>query len=704
MGQPRQQGDFLQTDYFDNVGGLNVSDSPFRVLENQAVAGANYDYVVTGGFRKRSGHTRLNGSADSVLPTTGVFVHTDNSNTKTLLRATSTTLQSINKTSGASTTISSDEATPATAPFASTQPVVFSQFNTASNITTWMAGGGQATGVLTGYNGTSYTKNGVAPAAGSISVVDSGAAGSSFGNVAYKYTVVMYKAGTGSTSNAALDAGVTPAAGKKIDIDLGGITSYDTTRYSQIWIYRSASGASAVTGFTTGDLVAKIAFNGTTYTISSDDGTGSITGDTYRDAGGYISTSVAVPRANSLILDNSVLPEGTYNTVVSYRRRLVTAQASTVYLSDLNKPESWPTVNTITIPSGGPITALGVINFNTPTTSSTDEVLIVFKERECWVIQGNNFVTYSGSYDPFGILTQSADIRLLFGDYVGCVSQPLIVNANGYIYWIDYRGVYLWDGSGKPTYCSRLIEYDFSSDGDIDFNNLVYGTGVFLRRQNQIYWFMSSKTYGVNKFVLKLDLRLTLTGINVNMVGGVLNGVFAKDSLTYNVYGAYSAIISAAEVLYSAGNEGRIWTMYDNLNGDGGSAIAFSYRSKPLELGSLGTIKRVHKVIAWCQEGNTNNLTLNFWSNYRVIDSYKTTLAEQITSQVSTAVWDQSTWDTTYWDSQYRTYAPVVFNLSSPDMGTEGEAFTFEFQQQDLNSPVIVAGFSVLYSTIGVRS
>ena len=697
--QPRQQGELIQADFFDNVGGLNTSDSPFRVQDNQAVAGANYDYVVTGGFRKRPGHTCLNSSGvDSVLATLGTYVHTDLTNTKTLLRAAGTKLQTINKTTGASTVVTDDTVSAGTSVFTSSQPVCFSQFNTTSNSITWLAGGGQASAILSGYNGTTFTSNGVTPFAGSITVASGGAGSTSLGTGNYYYAVVAYKASTGSTSNASIDSSVyASTAGNYADIQLSGITAYDTTKYTQIWIYRSVIGGSSA--FTSGDLVAKIAYNGSTYTVSS--GSGSIVSTSkYRDDGGYISTSTPTPRANNIILDNSVLPAGTYNTVVSYRRRLVTAQASTLYFSDLNKPESWPTNNYIQIPSGGPITALAVINYNTSSVSDVNELLIVFKERECWIVQGSNFTTYT---DPNGIITRSADITLIFCDYVGCVAQPLIVNANNFIYWIDYRGVYLWDGSDKPRYCSRPIEYDFTSDGDFDLTNLQYGIGTFLRRQNQVYWVLASKTYGTNKVMLKLDLRLTLPRLDISLSGGMVEGVFAKDTLTYNIYGACSAIISSAEVYYASGNDGMIWTLYDNFNSDNGSAIAFSYRTKPLELGSIATLKRVHKVIAWCQEGNTNNLTLNFWVNYRTLDAYKGTVSEQITTQVTTAVWDQSTWDTAYWDTQYKTYTPVVFNLASPDIGTEGEAFTFEFQQQDLNSPVVIAGFSIIYSTLGVR-
>jgi hypothetical protein len=696
MADIRKQGDFLQADFFNNVGGLNTTDSPFRVQDTQAIQGYNYDYLYTGGFRKRFANTLLNSTPDSLTRTIGVGIYTDTSNSKTVLRATSTKLQTVNQSTGATTVITDDTVSAGTTPFSSTQPVVVSAFNSSSNNTTWMAGGGLSSGTIIGYNGTTYTINGAAPLAGAISVASGGAGSTTLSTNTYYYAVVAYKASTGATSNAALDVSYSSTAGNFADVQLNGITAYDTTKYTQIWIYRSSAGGT--TAFTTGDLVAKIAYNGTTYTVAS--GSGSIVSTSkYRDNGSYISTSTNVPRAGGTSLDNSVLPSGTYNCITTYRRRLVAATGTTLYFSDLNKPESWPAANTITIPSGGPITGLAVINFNTPTTSGANEFLAVFQERQLWLITGSTFTTLTSG----NVVLQTADIQLLFVDYVGCPAHNLIVNANGFLFWIDYRGVYLWDGSNKPIYASRLIEYDFGPDGDFDLTNIQYGTGTFYRKQNEVVWFLSSKTYGVNLMALKMDLRLSLANIETALAGRILEAVFIKDTFPNSVYGASSVIISSAETLFASGDDGYIWKMYDNLNSDNATGVQFSYRTRPNDMGMMGTTKRYHKVIAWCQEGNLNNLTLNFWTNYRTLDTYKSTVSEQITSQVSAAIWDQSTWDVSYWDQIAKTYNPVVFNLSSGDMGTEGEAITLEFIQNNVQSPVTIAGYSIIFSVAGLR-
>lgn len=683
MATQRKHGDFIQADFFSNVGGLNNSDSPFKVKDNQAVLGANYDYTQTGSFKKRHGNTQLNSSADAVLPSTGLFAHNTNAGVKTLLRATSSKLQTINTSTGASTNVADDTVSASTTAFTSTQPVVFSGFSTASINSTWMAGGGAGTGKILGYNGTNFTVNGASPFAGALTAASGGAGGTTLSTGNYYYAVVAYKASTAANSNAALDVLYAATAGEYTDLQLSGITAYDTTKYTQIWIYRSAVAGS--TAFTTGDLVAKIAYNGTTYTVAS--GAGSIVSTSkYRDTGSYLSTAANVPRAGNTLLDNSIIDStGTFNVLTTYKRRLVSATGSTLSFSDVNKPESWPTANIITIPSGGNITALGIISFSTPTTTATDEFLVVFKEKELWIITGTTFGA-------------SGDIALKFIDAVGCVAQPAFVLANGFAYWTDYRGFYLWDGSGKPIYISVPIESDFTVDGDFDLTAWSKVVGVFSRRTNQVIWAVPSKAYGAQKLLCKLDLRLSLPGVSTALSGRILEGVWIKDTLSYNVYAQHSTLISSDEVHYAAGNDGLIWKMYDNINSDNGTAISFTYRTRPEDFGLTNSTKRYHKVIVWCKENSTSNLSLKFWNGYKALAADATTRVEAIAQHVTSATWDQATWDFADWDAIHNTYNPVVFNLDA-----EGEALILEFRQTEVNVPLTIAGYSVLYSIAGLR-
>jgi hypothetical protein len=691
MATQRPQGDLIQADFFENSAGLNITDSPFRVQDGQATSGYNYDYFATGGIQKSYGHGLVSTTPSSLKRTLGYALHTTSLNVKTLVRAADSNLESMSLTAGVGTVLTSDDATPVSDYFSGTQPVVFSQFNTTTVNTLWAAGGNLASGQLLGYNGTKLTLNGSSSPTGSISGTPSGADGSLPAGT-YYYAVALRKASTQAISNAALDVSVTVGATNHVTISLSSLTSLDTTKYDRIYIYRSA--ISGVSGFTIGDLAGTVASNATSFT----------------DTGAVQGTAQAVPRSGSASLDNSVLPAGNYKTITTWKRRLVTAQASTVYISDLNKPESWPAANPITIPSGGDIRALGIISFSTPTTTSNDEFLVIFKERECWVITGSAV----------------GDFALKFIDYVGCVSQSLLVLANGFLGWIDYRGVYLWDGSYKPIYVSRPIEADFKPTGDIDLSNLTLGWGTFYKKQNEIIWVISSSMWGVQKLALKLDVRLTYPQISEALAGRIMEGVFIKDKLSSPLYAGFAALPNSQEALYAGDDLGNTYSLYSNINAnitnsptywdqatfDSSvwdyqyaieSAIPFKYRTKTLDFGSIGTTKRFHKIIAWCKDSSTANLSVNYWLGYKLDTDKMATQSQPIALFTTNAYWDQSYWDQAQWDLALANYNPVVFNLTNSTIGVEGNALTLEFSQNDLNSPVIIAGFSVIYSLSGLR-
>lgn len=673
MSAQHQQGTLVQADFFENSGGLNTTDSPFRVGDNQATGGYNYDYVNTGGIQKRYGATQLNTVADPQLRSLGFGMNSDTDNVKTLLRAAGTKLQSVNQLTGVCTDLESDDTIPVSQFFTDNTPVVMSQFTTTAQSTMWCAGGGLASGVLIGDADGVVTENGVPAPTGSLSLADHTSGGSLPDSSAFYYSIAFHKLSTGAISNAALDALVTTGnSGSDINsvtVDLTSLDPFDATKYDLIYIYRSA--VSGVNGFTTGDLIAQVS------SLSSN----------YLDTGAIQGSGSLVPRVHNVLSDNSVLPAGTYKTLTVFKRRLVTAQGSTVYISDLNKPESWPDQNSITLPSGGDITALGIISFSTPTTTSNDEFLVIFKERELWVITGDDAENYS----------------LKFIDYVGCIAQPLLVWANGFLSWIDYRGVYLWDGSYKPIYCSRPIEYDFGVTGDIELSKLNLGWGTFLRRQNQIIWVLSSRTMGEQVLGLKLDVRLTFPQISDALAGRVMEGVFAKDNHATAFYSGFSSLPTSSETLYAGGSAGDIYKMYDNVNSDAGMAISFKYRTKTADLGMIATAKRYHKVIVWCRDTSTADLVLNYWVTYRIADNVKATQSEQMTAYPTTSYWDQGYWDGALWDFSLATYTPVVFNLANDDIGIDGDAITLEFEQSDLNTPAAIAGYSIIHSLQGLR-
>lgn len=665
------QGQFKQADFFDNQAGLNITDSVFAVKTNHALVAYNCDYIATGAVRKRNGHTLLNSSADAQVKSLGFHLYNTSAGAKTVLRASSARLQTVDQTTGACTNKTDDTVSASAAAFSdATIPVVFNQFNTALASVAWATGGGNTLPI--GYNGTKWTQNGVPVPTGTISASAGGSGGVFSATGTYYYSVALHKASTGAWSNATCDTSVAVSATtQKVTLTLSSLTSVDSTKYDYLYIYRSTS--SGASGFTTGDLVSVTTAVNTASFV--DDGTA------------YAST-VSVPRAASTLLDQSVLSSQTYKASCVWKRRLVVASGSTVYLSDLNKPEAWPTGNYITIPSGGDITAVASLSF-TQQLSTPNEILVVFKENEVWVINGSS----------------SSDWTLSFNDYCGCPAQPLIVTANGWMYWINYRGIFMWSGEDKPIYVSRPVEADFGGlTNDLDLSKITLGCGTFFRKQNEVCWFLSSITLGEQKLCLKLDVRLTQPLLNQSLDGRLVEGVFLKDSLSTSIYATLACYPTYNEIMYMGDGSGYIYQAFNNLNSDNGTAISFQYRTKPLDMGQISTAKRYHKIIVWALASSSNNLTLKYWVDYKIDQAHTGSVQQQpIAYAVTNGYWDQGSWDVSYWDSNVVTYVPITFNLRDPSTGIEGDALTLEFNQSDANSPLLIAGFSVIYSTVGLR-
>lgn len=672
-------GDYLASHYFDNTGGINISDTPFKVQEGQATDGVNYSYLYTGGFKKRDGHTKINVAPDTKLKSLGVGLFNTSQGAKTVIRAADTKFQAVDISALSFTALSDDTASASSDFFSasSTQPVVFSQFNSAVGNGLWAAGGGLSSiyGVV---SSTQVTKNGVAAPTGAISTsVTTPGTGTFSATGTFFYAVAFRKRSTQATSNAALDISATIAATtNNVVINLSGITGIDTTLYDQIYIYRSA--VSGVSAFTTGDLIAQVASTATSYT----------------DTGSYIATAQNIPRAGNTLLDKSTCPVTNPTCLTVFKRRLVVAQGSTIYASDLNLPESWPAGNTITIPSGGDIKGLAIISFTSTGSNTIDEILCVFKERELWVVTGN------------GNLADLTNTGLKFIDAVGCPNQSLIVNANGFISWVEYGSVYMWDGTGKPLRCSRTIKPLFEQDGDLDISKLSYGVGVYCRKLESIVWYLSHKIYGEQQFQLKMDLNLTIPSIQQNLSGRHVEAVFSFDSTAFPIYSAASVIAPGIqETLLMGDSSGYLYNGYTDSS-DAGSAFSFRYATNYLFCGDPIAEKRFQYVVVWVQELGTWNLTLDWWTDYKSSKAAQSTRALPISEVQSnlSSFWDLAQWDASNWDDYNTKLRPLVFRLTSDSMNnSDGKSIRLQFRQEGADNPVSIAGFSVLYTEKGLH-
>lgn len=677
-------GQLKQADFTNSTGGINLVDSVFKIQDSQAAGGLNFDYILTGGIRKRLGNSKINTVADSQLYTLGFGVLAPVSGlSKTVMRAAGLKLQNFDTSTETFTPLTEDNGLASGNPFAfgSTQDVQFVQFSSGDNDILWGAGGGAAVPVGA-YAPLKFTKNGVASPSGTFSGSVLGHGGGSWTAAGdYYYTFQWRKTSTQALSNASQDFNVvTVNTNDSVLINL--TPPADTALYDQVWIYRSTLDGSAIddTGFTTGSLIAQLPSTAIVFEDFGDIGNPDI------------ESAVNIARPGNIILDNSQLPAGTYNTLALWGHRLVTASGNVLQISDVNKSESWPRTNPITVPSAGPITALATISFTSPQANSLQELLVVFKERELWVLAPGA----SSDYTTWTLLKVDGT--------VGCPQQSLVVQAQGFLSWIDFRGVWLWDGTSKPIYTSRLLEPLFGTNGDLDKSKFNEGCAAFFRRENQITWFLSSKTYGAQKFAIKMDVRLTLLQVEQNLTGRTIDGVLIQDVVSFPVYSALSYIPLGGqdEQLLLGDSSGFCYFSADG-NSDGGAAYPFRYLTAPLNCGNPNVKKQFHKVIVWVEDVGSWNIYLDYWAEYQTSANYQSTQALPLsTDNQASALWDLAVFDQSFWDSYTPNVVPVIFNLQSGTQNSsQGAAIQLQFRNDNANQPITIHGFSLIYSELG---
>lgn len=655
------------TTYMVNQGGLNITDSPVTIKDNQATGQSyNYEYSRTGAITKTLAPTALNLTPDTQLKSLGLGTHHDvATDSRTLIRVAGTKIQVFNTSTGAITNESDDTATPVSdfSDASSTQPVVFAPFNTLIGGTVlWMAGGGMS--VIEGYTGPvtgNVTQNGTPAPTGSITpVVNTHDSGAFAATGTYFYGAQFRKRGTQAFSNVSLDVSATVVnTDDTVTLPLTGITNVDTTRFDQIWLWRSA--VSGVEGFTTGDIIAELASTATTY----------------KDTGSSITSTQNVPRAGNTILDNSMLPAGTYKYITTFKRRLVTCLNSTLYISDLDKPESWPLQNPITLPTGGPITALGTIGVPSEYTTGADQYLCIWKERELWVLSGDGPDNW----------------ELLIVDKTGCSGQSLVVPFNGFITWLAFNGIYIWDGRGKPSRVSKPIQALFEADGDLDKNFLSQGYGRQYEKGNEIIWRTSHRTKGKNRLSIKMDTRLTSIAAAQNLQNPEMEGVFILDTDSNAYYAIESFRTINDELLVTGDDTGFVYRLYNSAT----TAVAFDYETKPLDMGSPEVLKSFKRVLVLIERITNHDLKLMYWADYRnrTEDQSVAFLSMAPLKQTLPSLWDVALWDVASWDDYVPDISFGEFNLHANENNSQGNSLKLRFEQLEANAPVRIHGFLV---------
>lgn len=682
---PRREGQFNVEDYFLNTGGLNTADSPFVVQPNQATDGRNFDYIKRGGIQRRAGHGKLNSSPNAQLKTLGVGIWDKPATAKKAIRAAGTKIQNFDLNAFTFTNLTEDTAAVNSSflPGTSEHPVNSVMYNSPTAGVLWMDGGGM-TRIYGTYNGTTkVTENGVPAITASSFTATPVGSGGSLQVGTYRWVLVFHKASTGALGNATtvVEVGATTAANDSVNL-AWTLTNNDTTKYDFIYIYRSS--LNGAVGFTAGALIATVASTATTYL----------------DTGTNISSAENIPRAGNTLLDNSVLPTGVYDTLTLFKRRLVTANGSTLYFTDVNRPESWPSYQTITVPSGGPITGLAVVSLTAESSSEIEEVLCVFKQTELWIVSGDGLI------DTLGL----PNWTLKYVDNSGTGVQSLVVPANGFLFWVSYRGVFMWNGRGKPVYCSQPIEDKFQRQGDIDKSNLTIGYGTYSQSRGEVQWTLSSKSIGEQGIVLKLDLKLTMEASGDSLGNKQLSGVFTMDVPSIKFYGGVNFIAASdsTEETQLAGDAlGFMYSQYAAADGaDATVPVPFEYTVPYLNFGTPSVAKRFHKIVVWILETGNYDLSLDFWAHYgyKTQDAATRILPISDSPEGALALWDIAIWDVSLWGNFFPKVKSLTYNLGSvTNNANEGDSLHFKLYNGGTNRQLIIYGFSVYYTESAMR-
>lgn len=664
----RQDGQFIAVDFFENTGGLETSNSPFLAHPECASGGFNFDYVQKGALRKRKGPLLLSAADGSA--TLGLGFYNDQNSIRDIIRYTAGGITVFNQSDWSSTPISHE--TPSTA-LTLPNRVVSTMFTSPTTNVLWCPNLTQGLlGIYKTQTGYKLTKNGAADVSdGKLIASLSTGSGVFLATGTYRYTVTATKK-SGAEGNAALEATIDVTDTSRIVL-VTLTNTLDPNIYSKVSIYRSFVNGSAL--FTVGSLIAEIT------TISPT--------ITFNDTGASIVDNQLIPRVNSTIRDYSELPTGNVKAVTTFKGRLVTAIGSTLYLSEESNPEAWPTANRLPLQTGGDITALASVSFTTQFSSTTDEYLCIFKQNECWVLSGNSL----------------DDWVLKKIDDSGVSHQALVTQANGFLTWLNYRGLFLWNGSDKPAYISQNFEDLFQKRGIIKKDAFSESFVLYCPTRNEVQWYLQDATQtDEHTFTLKLDLRLTQLGQEQTLVERKMQGVVTPDRYPIQLSAGVCFIPdpnAPDEQVLVSDIHGAIYLAY-GATSDNTDTITFNYLTQNLDMGSRGHAKRYHKVVAWVKKTTALTLGLKWWVGYVPQSSAYGSRSESVTGTTNSLVWDSGDWDEKNWANSDTEIVPITFNLSSSGTNSEGDCIQLQFEESSKNE-FILYGFTVYYTDMSLR-
>ena len=178
---------------------------------------------------------------------------------------------------------------------------------------------------------------------------------------------------------------------------------------------------------------------------------------------------------------------------------------------------------------------------------------------------------------------------------IGCVGKYAYTECNGYLFWLDYNGVYVYTG-GKPRLIGEKAK-KYLEGINWTYRKLIC-MGSF---DTKLYIALPYKSTANNRLVV-IDIGDLESGLEL---------VSIEDDADIQSF------VNIADKLYGLNNDGRIWDMCSTYKTgyDNSTAISWSFETQPLSEEALNVNSGVRDV--WIEhQGSTNaSMTLRYSTN-----------------------------------------------------------------------------------------
>jgi hypothetical protein len=295
----------------------------------------------------------------------------------------------------------------------------------------------------------------------------------------------------------------------------------------------------------------------------------------------------------------------------------------------------------------------------------TDDMLVIYKERCIYYLQGNAPFGSTGG-EPFAIkpITQE----------VGCVIDNGVVSIGNEHYFFSQEGLRkltVTQNFGKvaveqPNYVIQDIinTVNFNTQTALDKATLVY-----VPKDNNIIIGLPTGTSTENDLVLTYDIT---TGANARRTGW-----------------KPTAMCIHKRDLYHTDALGNIYQHQSTVFNNNGTAYNAEFESKWIAHEGLMKLKRYKQLFIGVDPGFRATLNVRW---YVLVDAQPTATLESIVLNGG-ALWDSAKWDEATWDDGGASLTPIT-NLG------KGKAIKIILSCNNANEPIVIRSIDIEYEAL----